>query len=501
MIAFGDSMRDSTPLASRFIFAWLNLPQVRQAFTVGKTNFAVTCAEVLRHQLATKLIAVYSHSRIKNLPPVNHFNHQAQYLYELMKLFFHHPLVVVRWLGHRFLPPSMATVPAEILVFSNGLHLASYASLIKSLHRAHSVHLVTDRQDPLDAFYLSQYDLYPEALKLTPVAPDDQLLSALTQKLAQLKITLPASFHLPQWITHRHFKSLFQTCLDALIQSFLPRFLPKYAAAQALVTSTRPKLLITTHDPGPSAMAFVLAAKAKHIPTLVLLHGIPSEGMFFFSDSLLVWGPLIRQYLTNQGIPKSKLIPGGQPIFLSYEQYFRRHSPQFELPTIGIIISGYGSNQPHQVKYVRSLINELLKLSPQPKIMLRLHPGQYLDDIAGAKLDLGTTIEEFIAQCSVIISQTSTAILIAALSNRPLIYFPALQPLAPQGILWHHRAFGAVNSASRAAKRVHRLLTQPKYRDQYLSLQKRLAKDYTGPLNKTLGQDLAKAINKRFFYD
>lgn len=486
------------PLAYRVVLHWLNLPSVKQALAINGIDFSPAFTEALRSKLAAKLQAFYSgHPRQLHPQPRRYL---IQFFYELVTLFLNHPDVVSRFLIHRFLPRSYSNSPADILIFSNGLHLASYASLIPILHRHHSVRVVTDRQSPLDAFYLSQYHLFPQPLTPT-VSPKDHIWLKLNRKVRHLPVSLPPQLHLPSWITAPKLKALFGECLDAIRVDFLPTFLAKYYRASQVVAHTQPKLLITTHDPGPSAIAFVLAAKKQGIATLVLLHGVPSQGMFFFSDYLLMWGPLIRKFIASQGIPEAKLIPGGQPIFPTYQRYFRKNRPKLKTPTIGIILSGYGANQSHQVKYVTSLLKKLVLLKSPPKIILRLHPGQYLDNIGPAQLDLGSTIEEFIANCSIIISQTSTAVLIAALSNRPLIYFPALHPLVPQGVLWHYRAFGAVNSSAAAAKKVHRLLTEPKYQDQYLGRQRRQVQKYTGPLNKTLSQDLARVITRRFFHD
>lgn len=139
-------MNPHTPLAHKIVFTWLQLPKVRRAFTAKNINFAPACAEVIHSRLATKLLDHYSGHSLR---------YQLQFAYELMRLYVRHPLVTGRTLVHQFLPPSLSTSPADILVFSNGLHLASYASLILNLNQSHSVRLVTDRQSPLDSFYLS----------------------------------------------------------------------------------------------------------------------------------------------------------------------------------------------------------------------------------------------------------------------------------------------------------------------------------------------------------
>lgn len=503
-------MGSATPLANTVVLAWLKLPLVKQAFTVDQTNFAPACAEILRNFFASKLLGLYSGRDPQKSPQPRRYNssefqrsYKLQFTFELVQLFFYHPLVVCRWFLHLLLPPSFSTTPADILLFSNGLHLGSYSELIQALHQSHPVRVVTDRQSPLDAFYLSQYHLFPQAVTFRPGALDHQLLSVLDRQLNRLRLTLPPQTKLPSWITRRKLTALLTVCVRELRTKFLPSFLAKYALASDIIAQTQPQLLITTHDPGPTAMAFVTAAKKQGIPTLILLHGIPSEGWYFFSDYQLVWGSYTKKFIASQRIAAKKLISGGQPIFYTYQQYFRHHppSPNAHRPVVGIILSGYGANQPHQLNYVHSLTQQLFKLKPQPKVIVRAHPGQYVDAIAPAHLDLGRTIEEFISHCHVVISQTSTAALIAAISKRPLIYFPAFHPLIPQGVMWRHRAFASVTSAGQAVKIVQQLIDQPSYRVEYLKKQRQQVKNFTGPIHKRIGQTLAQKITRQFFHD
>ncbi len=477
-------MAVSTATIKKMLRTWMKLPHIQKAFTANSINFSSACTEVLCSRVIAKLMDSQEQSPSPRTTP---WRYKINYFFDLVALLIRHPIVGLRWLIHLFLPRSFSQIPADILVFSNGLHLASYASLFKSLSQHTKVHVATSRQDFLDAFYLSQYHLYPHSINFTQVKIDQPTLHQLQNQLS--KISYPK---------HKY-SSIINQCLKQIAASFLPKFFYQYSQAQKIINQINPSLLITTHDPGPSATAFVMVAKQRQIPTLVLLHGIPSDGWYFFSDQLLLWGKRTKAFL-KQLIPAHKLILGTQPIFYDYQQYFlHHHRLSSRIPQIGIILSRYGLNQSYEITYLRSLISEISKLIPNAHFLIRLHPGQYLDTNLEVNFSFGQTIEEFTSSCDIIITQTSTAALIAALSSCPVIYFPENFPLINNGILWKFHAFSPVVTAKHAAKRTQQLLSSPSFKSSYLERQHQQALAITGPINPHSGEDLARNVIDLYF--
>lgn len=517
-------------LPYRLVTVWFKVPVVKAAFTVNSINYAPAFTEVLLHKILTSLIEFFNllsachrtqarrliigsafspltinlvKSQLKlkvnyfpqnQLLILNRLQRSFKFWIEIIGLLIRHASITVRLLVNFFSSPTSLT-SADILIFSNGLHLASYYSLVTALSKLKPTVALTDKQTLLDKFYLAQYKLNPPIIKFPRY-------SATSRIHAQLLHQTQSLWKLPPRQSH---ESILTHHLRSLINSWFPAFLDKFHTASTLLIQLKPRLLITTHDPGPTPMAFILAAQKIKIKTLVLLHGPSSENHYFFSDYQLIWGPLVKKFLVDQGIKLKRLIPGGQPIFADYQRFFANHEPAPHPFTIGILTSGYGSNEVHQVDYFRKLIPALSQLTPQPCLVVRTHPEQYIDGLtdfareSGLSLSLNPpqTVEEFIASCHVIISQSSTATLIAGLSKKPVIFFPAFHPLINQGSLWYNRMFFPVAHAKQATQVINQFVHYPStYYRSKLHHQHRLLTQVCGPLDHRLGQRLAKTIQQ-----
>lgn len=532
-------------LSFKLVTAFLNHPTVQAKLTIDNVSYLPLFAETLRHRVQSQLTEMYnlttlcrstkartlivgqsfskltlrqltsaSKLRLKFLPQSSQlwlerlklkFARSFQSLNELALLLARHPLVTAR--AFYFWLRPLDLTQAQIIIFSNGLHLASYHSLVKHLNTRYSLAVITDPPTPLDRFYLAQYRLRVTPVNLKIAHPENTVVAKLRYRLKDLAQVKPPPGILPPWCPQTAWKTILKKELERVSGPWLDNALAKFTSARRLLTRINPQLLITTHEPGPTATAFWLAAQQCHLPSLVLLHGSPSKNHIFFSDRELVWGPWLKKYLVLHRVPARRLVVGGQPIFFDYQQFFKGvGAPPAVYPLkIGILISGYGANEPHQLGYFLDLLPRLAKHQPPLEIIIRTHPQQYLDGLEDFGQQLGLniqvnpaqTIEEYIASCQVVITQTSTAALIAGLSNRPVIYFPAFHPLLDQGALWHFRPFFPATSAKKAAKLVKRLLQQRLTRGESQRQQKFLRHFY-GSIDSALSSQLAATIAKLY---
>jgi hypothetical protein len=532
-------------LSFKLVTAFLNHPTVQAKLTIDNVFYLPIFTETLRHRVQSQLTEMYnlatlcrstkahtlivgqsfskhtlrqltsaSKLRLKFLPQSSQvwlerlklkFARLFQSFNEVTLLLARHPLVTARAFYYWLRPLGLSQ--ARIAIFSNGLHLASYHSLIERLNIHHSLAVITDPPALLDRFYLAQYRLRVTPVKLKVTHPENTIVAKLRHRLKDLAQVEPPPRSLPPWCPQTAWKALLKEELERISGPWLDNTLAKFTSASRILTRVNPHLLITTHEPGPTATAFWLAAKQRHLHTLVLLHGSPSKNHIFFSDREFVWGPWLKKYLVLHRVPAHRLVVGGQPIFFDYQQFFKGVGalPAIYPPKIGILISGYGANEPHQLGYFLDLLPDLAKYIPAAEIIIRTHPQQYLDGIEDFSRQIGLnlkvnpaqTVEEFIASCQVVITQTSTAALIAGLSNRPVVYFPAFHPLLDQGALWHFRPFFPATSANQAAKLVKRLLKRCLTREESQRQQKFLRHFY-GSIDSTLSSQLAATIAKLY---
>lgn len=404
--------------------------------------------------------------------------------------FLSHPLELPTFLSSLLPAPSLPK--ANIIVFSNGLNLASYHSVIKALRRKTTVQIITDRQGFKDKLYLARYGLRGQEL------PPD--LNNQRIRLNQ-KINLNHLNVAPWFIPISSLRQLAYELVIQIVATSDKKILFKLKAAKKLISQYRPKLVITTHDPGPSALSFVAAAKVKGITTLVLTHGAPSDIHFFYSDYQLIWGKLMRRLLVRLDVPKHKLRLGGHPIYADYRNYFISHPRPSPSHTIGVITTGDGHYEWYQALYFLDLFR-VLKQFKRYRIIIRTHSMQNfpaLNRLAhhfGLKITLNPHLhlEEFINQADIIITQNSTAALVPLIAHKPTILLDPRFPFLSEGLIKLHNSAFFKPKTPKQLIQIIKQITSGKITPNYFKKQDQYIREFCGPIDAKIGERVAKKL-------
>lgn len=554
LVAPPDSKLQAYKLPYLLARTFLSHPQVKNQLQLGATDLTIPLTEMLRFKLLQDLEKIYllsqilrrlhfqkvvvSNEFIPHLPlkvftrakklqladldnwllPQDrlHSTFQRQWfnlLTEIKKIIIlvRHPAVALRvYLNPpRRNPGFSGSKSKSIVVFSNGLNLASYHSVFTELQKRANVYIFTGKQALLDRFYLGQYrELntlefnfhHPEIVQSTR-----KLTYQLARIARQLKLPRLSGLKLPPdlFITPAMVNQLLRQNTHFLINHWLVKFLRFFAAADFIIRQLKPGLVITTHDPGPTGVALTQAAKQKHLPTIVLLHGSPSHIHFFFSDRQVIWGPLMKRLLVKAGANSRRLLLGGHPIYYDYLQFFRRYqsTPKSKL-TISIITSGFGGHETHQLQFFVNLLPQLAKLKSPARIIIRSHATQKLDSLKQLAKQIGLDViidpplllEEVIARSDLVITQDSTAALVPLIAAKPTVAIPLWSPLADRGYVLNSPAFFTLKPKTSLHRLIDTILNNPSLTQANRRLQQRYLDQYCGSIDAKIGQRIARQL-------
>lgn len=399
----------------------------------------------------------------------------------------------------------------SVLVFSSGLNLATYHSAVKALNHHLPVNVVTGKQSLLDRFFLHQYQLQVFELDRHQFQ-SRQKIQALSTKVTRLlrRIDLSAPEDLkviPSFfpIKKSIVSHLLQDDTYFCLKNWMSNFFSYYVLAQQLVEQLKPRLVITTHDPGPSGVAFTIAAQERNIPSAVLLHGSPSEIHFFFADQQIIWGPLMKRWLGQHGGQLKRFTLGGCPIYYDHEKFFRSHLPdKRQQGVIGVLTSGFGVNEINQVEFFLKLFPQLAKIKPKNQIIIRSHFTQKLYGLnqLARQYNLKVIInpplllEEFVAKCHLIITQDSTAALVPLIAQKPTIALPTWMPFTDRGFVLNSDAFLKPSPNKPVSQLINSILQDKTLVKTNRQQQRRFLRQYCGPIDAHIGQRIAKGLLK-----
>lgn len=417
------------------------------------------------------------------------------------------PVVIRRLLPSKYLDKS------DIVLFSSGKNLLFYEKLIHIFEKNYpktKLTIVTGFQTIEDERLLRT-----NGIQFVPL---DSLVSKLNTTLISDRFT---SF---LRIYSIHAKKGFESfekediplrdallsSLDTVIKNYSLSTIKQTALAKAVLDNTSPSLVITTHDPGPSAMPFALAAEKKNIESLVLMHGWQDTilGVNHQSHHIAVWGPYIKKWYEKKLKKPSETVhalgyPQFDELFQQKKSFWQQSKPQKKYPKtlrLSILITMYLPTSFHLSLFLDSLF-QTFKDEKNLKLSLRLHPGQKIEGIAERSkmydldidIDKKTDITEYIKKSDIILSLDTTAIIWCMILGKPLFYCApdwalGITPINELGGAW------IVRSAEDLREKIAELRTNSNKIKALRKSQKKYLKEIVGILDGTSSEKHAKLI-------
>lgn len=317
----------------------------------------------------------------------------------------------------------------QILVLASGRHLDDLRSLLKNLRTEQQI-MVVGKITPRTQNWLRR-------VKLNFLNVENG--SHFVDRWQRLKFL--ALFARSFWVKNKNYHLLetadWRGRLWYLRLFQFPQIATLLTFAHNLFLKTKPKVILTTTSNDTFGAAFVLSAQALGIQVIELQHGIVSyetiESHYYQSDHYLVWGKIPKQLHPKNGQvvgcpyfekPKIKIV--------NLPNYYKNKA----LRVLVLLSPPYGmlsifKSKPNQ-EVLSDLIKGLSKLPSSYQIIFRSHPSFPLKQIlksSGLQLpvnfsinDNSDTLQE-IKSSDVVISQATTAGLIAILLKKPSFFF------------------------------------------------------------------------------
>lgn len=316
---------------------------------------------------------------------------------------------------------------ADIVVLSSGRHLNDHIQLVKTLAKKHKILVIGKIEDH------SKLALNEKKIPFIPITSGSFLFSR-RERLKNLLL-----FVLSSWEKKGSHPFLDNIYWSKRLWYLRIHLFPEIAAlltfANNLFGETEPKVLLTTSSNDTLGASFSLMAKKHGLIVAELQHGytnVGTDSRFYNSDYQLVWGRMLGRIRRNYG---DKSIIVGCPFLEQSKGASQKvlnirskiHLLVLWSPPFGTLISFQSKSNK---KTLREIISGLSKLPENFKITFRSHPSYDLSaDAEGINppsnisfSNQGTTVEA-VNLANIVITQPTTAGLIAALYKKPLIFF------------------------------------------------------------------------------
>lgn len=423
------------------------------------------------------------------------------------------------WLYQRLPRMKQGIKQVDFLLFSGGMNLYFYHSLFRLLKQKKQslTHTIFSAKNILEyEWLLARSSIEYEILESLMTEEREQRVqkeaSQFMQKIEMIfsnnkifKEVLPS--HLPPQLQ----KALFHKARLVLLRYGL-KCIRQTALADAALEQSKPRLVVTTHDPGPSALPFVYLAKQKKIPTLVLLHGFHDVnfGADHESDYIASWGPILKKgFIQTLGKKRHTIGNVGFPyldeLFKNRQAFWQTNTPlAFSTPVrIAFLLTVFPYNTAAISQFMRDIFESFSKNKSMVEIWLRTHPGQPLIDIEelmrryqlNVKINESLSIEEFIRRSDIVVSWDTTAIIWALIAGKPLFY---TNPWWGEGYfpIQKYKAGWVVRSIDELNKRIAKIIQNPSITYELRAGQKRFLQDVLGVIDGTSSQKLVRLIKK-----
>ncbi len=411
----------------------------------------------------------------------------------------------------------------EILFHSNGENLSFYNDFFDYLAKNNnypSIKIISDKQtiytlsrltvnafnyQSLNNYYLKQKDL----LKISKEI--NSQMNIINRNIDRISKVVWSDLN-------PTLRMILLNKLKQLINSNILKIIKRVYISRKILTETKPKLLITTSDPSPGALEFVLPAKKLYINTLVLLHGlfVTSEKTNYKSKYYAVWGKLTKKWFSNVlNKTTSNIFEIG---FSRFDKLFQNRQAFWQIkktprkikpaPTIGILLTPltHLPPDPYLGKFLYEIFNYFNKYDDHFSFKLRTHPYHSIEDIEylnkmyrfSIKINTLESMESFLSNCDIVISLGTTAIIWPILFGKPLIHTTVFWgdgvfPTKKYGASW------SVKNPENLFNLVQKIIKSHSFAYSLRRGQKKFLRDILGPLdgesNKKLSNLIRQLIN------
>ncbi len=409
-------------------------------------------------------------------------------------------------------------ISVDFLLFSAGFNLYYYHTFLKKIYKnslSLSACVVTGKQSLEDELLLYENDIdfislesfWNSSLK-EKVLKEVQKINKKKLKLYELTSRIHDINSLPTPLKRA---ILFK--INSLLTTSSYKFVKQAALAQSAVKATSPRLVVTTHDPGPTASTFVGISKKLAIPSLVFIHAWQDSalGMNHQSKYIAAWGKeTANWYKRFPGKNFTSVFSTGFPFFdnliIKNKAFWQKKQPpkSFHHPLrIGLLLTLYPEGSYIWTKFIHSLFGELGKKYGEYIVSVRLHQGQSLRGIQliaklyniSVLIDKKNTLEEFIYSNDVIISWDTTAFLWAMLFGKPLFcttpfWGPGLSPVTKYKAAWEPMDEKGV------IKKIEEMIKNPVLIEKLRNGQRKFLEEVIGKLDGNSSERLSNLVKK-----
>ncbi|MCH7873048.1 MAG: hypothetical protein IID33_15235, partial [Planctomycetes bacterium] len=246
---------------------------------------------------------------------------------------------------------------------------------------------------------------------------------------------------LRDFFTHRNgipFWPLIRPKFRTLFSNDIPLTVAHLTAAEEIIESVQPDLLLAGLCEASTDAAYALAAGAAGVPSLGLQHGTILKGhadsVAFATDEFAVWGRSARRTLARD----SDVIVGNA----DFEERYATSPARTSVASVEIDPArpvclylgavGWAVNDVDRYaeENLFATVFDLRKAMPDVQLIMRLHAGEateLLREMArergvDAIIDPNASLQELLELSDVVVSQTTTAGLEAMIAGKPVIY-------------------------------------------------------------------------------
>ncbi len=410
-------------------------------------------------------------------------NNYTNYLKNIFIYLQYLDIIRDKFLARYNLNEQIKNISYDILFFSSGRNLNYYHRVIKILKDKYpeiKILILVNKQTIYDEKILKQNNisfidisnLFNSKINTLIEFQSQKFTKIFNQQYSKIKFKKLLNKY-PRNIKHAILIKTKETIINNFKEAIKYEILSK-----SVLDLFKPKLLITTHDPGPSVLPFVLEAKKRNISTLLFTHGWMGNitGLNYKSDFVTVWSKHIKNwYIKSLKKNASSLFALGYPIL---DDIYHQKLAFWQKPTekkqiqypirLSLLLTIYLPHTALLTKFIEELFTVLMPLNNKFCINIRTHPGQIIHGLKElakhydlkVNINPNVTLEKYILNSDIILSWDTTAIVWCMLYGKPIFY------CAPNWLpgIFHIEKFGGawlVKDANDLREKIEKYITKP----------------------------------------